>query len=85
MCCPEAAWELDYFWVLPEVMSRGVGAAMMRHAKRRLIQSRAETLAVISDPHAEGFYLKMGFEKTGMHPSKPEGRFLPVLRFTGKS
>jgi hypothetical protein len=58
---------------------------MMRHAKNKLRQSRAETLTVISDPHAEGFYLKIGFEKTGIHPSKSEGRFLPVLRFTGKS
>lgn len=81
----EGAWELDYFWVLPEVMNRGIGAAMMRHAKSRLLKSPAEILIVISDPHAEGFYLKMGFEKTGMHPSKPEDRFLPVLRFTGKS
>ena len=73
--------ELDYFWVLPEVMGHGVGSAMMQHAKDFLLKSQHKTMTVISDPHAEGFYVKMGFEKIGMHPSKPKGRHIPILAF----
>lgn len=75
----ETSCELDYLWVLPEKMGCGVGSAMVRHAQRLFSQSHAETMTVIADPHAEGFYLKMGFEKVGMHPSQPKGRRLPVL------
>jgi GNAT superfamily N-acetyltransferase len=71
--------ELDYIWVLPEKMGCGVGTAMMRHAKGVFSNSPAETMTVISDPNAEGFYLKMGFEKRGMHPSRPQGRMLRVF------
>ena len=73
---------LDYFWVLPEKIGREVGTAMMRHAKGLFSNSQAEAMIVISDPNAEGFYLKMGYEKVGMHPSIPEGRFIPILTFT---
>ena len=79
--CREKDWELDYFWVLPEKMGCGVGTAMMQHAKGLFYSSQAETLSVISDPHAEPFYLKMGFQKVGTHPSTPKGRILPMLAF----
>ena len=84
LCHSEAACEIDYFWVLPEAIGKGVGAAMMRHAKDLLLNSQADFMRVISDPHAEGFYLKMGFEKIGMHPSRPKGRMLPILTFSKK-
>lgn len=79
MCGFEAEWALDYYWVWPERISCGVGNAVMQHAKELIWRSKAETMTVISDPNAEGFYLKKGFEKVGMHPSKPNGRIPPVL------
>jgi GNAT superfamily N-acetyltransferase len=79
--CAETAWALDRFWVLPEKIGCGVGRAMMQHAMGLFLKSQADTLQVVSDPNAEGFYLKMGFEKVGVHPSTPEGRYIPILIF----
>jgi hypothetical protein len=39
-------------------------------------------LIVVSDPHAEGFYLKLGARRIGSRVSDLEpGRQLPLLRF----
>jgi len=73
------ACELDFLWVLPEKIGYGVGKAMIQHAKGVFSNSQAETMTVMSGPNAEEFYLKMEFVKVGMHPTKPKGRFLPVL------
>lgn len=80
----EAVCELDYIWVLPEKIGCGVGTAMMQHAKGVFSNSQAETMMVISDPNAEGFYLSMGFEKRGMHPSRPQGRMLRIFSYGRK-
>ena len=77
----EKTCELDYLWVLPENIGCGTGAAMMQHAKGMFTRSQAETIRVISDPNAEAFYLKMGFERAGLHPTRPKGRFIPILVF----
>ena len=77
----ETSCELDYLWVLPENIGCGVGAAMMQHAKGLFSTSQSETITVMSDPNAEEFYLKMGFARVGMHPTRPKGRFIPMLAF----
>jgi hypothetical protein len=46
------------------------------HTVRSLGGSR---LTIVSDPHAEGFYRRMGASRVGEASSKPEGRTLPVL------
>ncbi len=41
-----------------------------------------EQLLIESDPHAEGFYLKLGAERIGKVPSQARrGRVLPLLLF----
>mgnify|MGYP003693542487 CR=1 FL=1 len=43
--------------------------------------SAIRALIVVSDPNAEGFYLKMGCRRIGTRPSELEdGRQLPLLR-----
>lgn len=80
---PEAAGiGLDYLFVEPDLIGRGVGRALWNHAvatARRLGQG---ALVVVSDPNAEGFYLRMGCSRIGTRPSELEsGRQLPLLRF----
>ena len=77
-CGPEV-WEIDYFWVRPDMIMTGVGSAMLGHARAHFEASGADLLKVISDPNAAAFYRKMGFKPAGKHPSKPKGRFLPML------
>ncbi|WP_425450425.1 GNAT family N-acetyltransferase [Virgifigura deserti] len=73
---------LDYLFVAPEAIGRGVGRALWEHAVATARQLGHATLIVVSDPNAEGFYRRMGARPAGAQPSDLEpGRWLPVLRF----
>jgi len=71
--------EMEHFWVLPEYMMQGIGRAMIEHAKASARSRGIRRIYIVSDPHAEGFYVKMGAYRIGEMPSKPEGRRLPCL------
>ena len=72
--------ELDFLYVSPDYMGQGIGRALLEHATAGARERGSETLRIVSDPHAEGFYTKHGALRVGMVPSKPEGREIPVLR-----
>jgi GNAT superfamily N-acetyltransferase len=71
--------ELEHLWVTPEHMGAGVGRRLLHHAVETLRATGGVTLRIVSDPNAEGFYLKMGARRIGEMPSQPEGRALPLL------
>jgi GNAT superfamily N-acetyltransferase len=72
---------LDYLFVEPELIGRGVGRALWTHAIAGARRLGHRALIVVSDPNAEGFYLKMGCRRIGTRPSELEnGRQLPLLR-----
>ncbi len=74
--------ELDHFWVRPEGMGRGIGRAMFRSACNEALRCGMRTLFIVSDPNAEGFYLRMGATRTGEVPPCSVGcDFLPTLEF----
>jgi GNAT superfamily N-acetyltransferase len=75
----EEDWEIEHLWVHPEWMGRGVGQALFEHAAAEARSAGARVLRVVSDPHAEGFYRRMGARRVGEQDSVPEGRRLPVL------
>ncbi|HUL05067.1 MAG TPA: GNAT family N-acetyltransferase [Candidatus Acidoferrum sp.] len=73
---------LDYLFVEPDLVGRGIGRALWRHAVATARAHGHSALIVVSDPNAEGFYLKMGCRHIGTRPSELEpGRQLPLLRF----
>jgi GNAT superfamily N-acetyltransferase len=71
--------ELEHFWLDPEFMGRGIGTSLLRHAIETARGLNASRLTILSDPNAEGFYLKMGARRVGSRPSTPAGRRLPLL------
>lgn len=75
------AWWLDNLWVRPDAMGQGIGALLLGHAKRRARWAGASILRVESDPHAVGFYEKMGARKVGERQTEVDGqpRILPIL------
>ncbi len=63
----DTRWSLEHLWVRPRVMGRGIGRLLFADAIRS-IQARRPAgtrLLVDSDPHAAGFYVKMGCLKVG--------------------
>jgi GNAT superfamily N-acetyltransferase len=74
-----ATCELEHMWVAPEHMRAGVGHLLFAHLRKRVAVSGAMRLRIASDPHAEGFYRRMGARRVGKEASRPAGRFLPVL------
>ena len=72
---------LDYLFVETDLVGRGVGRALWRHAVDTARGLGHRALIVVSDPNAEGFYLRMGCRRIGTRPSELEaGRQLPLLR-----
>lgn len=72
--------ELGYLFVDPGHMGRGVGRALLDHAAETTLALGRTRMRIVSDPHAIGFYQKMGAVLWGewRSPIVP-GRCLPVL------
>ncbi|HYH08187.1 MAG TPA: GNAT family N-acetyltransferase [Thermoanaerobaculia bacterium] len=71
---------LEHVWVDPTAHGRGVGRALVEHARG----TARGTIAVVADPNAERFYLKLGAKRVGNvmapMPGAPD-RTLPLLEF----
>ena len=72
---------LDYMFVDPEFVGRGVGRALMDHAVALARDLGHASLTIVADPNAEGFYRRLGAQRVGSQASDvgPD-RQLPVLR-----
>jgi N-acetylglutamate synthase-like GNAT family acetyltransferase len=56
--------ELDGLFVDPPAWGRGIGSRLLARAEQAAYTMDAATLWVISGPQTEGFYAKLGFERT---------------------
>ena len=73
--------ELDDLWVEPSAIGEGIGKALWQHAVATARARGCRELRVQSDPHAEGFYRRMGATRIGTKGSSViPGRALPLLR-----
>lgn len=73
---------LDYLFIENTFIGRGIGRALWDHAVTTARSLGHPGLIVVSDPNAEGFYLRMGCRRVGTRPSELEnGRQLPLLRY----
>jgi GNAT superfamily N-acetyltransferase len=74
---------LDHLWVIPEFQRRGIGSLLMNAALAEAINRGFARLRIISDPPAEGFYLRHGASRIGEKPSRISGGpMFPVLELT---
>jgi GNAT superfamily N-acetyltransferase len=72
--------ELLWFFVAPESMRRGIGAALFADACTVANARGITTLRIEADPHAAAFYERMGAVQTGVATSASiPGRDLPVF------
>ena len=74
--------ELEHMWVAPAHIGQGVGKELFVHAMQTAAGQNVDEVEICSDPHAEGFYRKMGAEKFGEYVSQLEGqpRVLPRMK-----
>jgi ribosomal protein S18 acetylase RimI-like enzyme len=72
---------LEHLWVLPEAMGKGIGRALFTHALGRASEMGFSEIDIESDPNAEGFYLRLGAQRTGTKVQHVAGqrRELPLL------
>ena len=74
--------ELDYLWVRPAYIGQGIGRRLVAHALDLAQTQPPKRLVVVADPHAVGFYKKMGFRTVRHIAGQPPGRVLPVMELT---
>ncbi len=74
-------FELEALFVEPSHIGKGVGRALIEHAKTTARRSGATELVIQGDPHAERFYRAAGGTITGKRESGSiPGRYLPTFR-----
>ena len=71
-----AACVLDGLFVEPDVMGMGLGRILVQDAARIARERGAAIIEVIANPHADGFYERLGFRSVG----SVETRFGPGER-----
>ena len=85
-CCAlvksDSMAEIEHMWIDPNYMGSGVGRALFLRAKDRATELGLDVLELSADPHAEGFYARMGAKRVGAVPADVEGhrRVLPRMR-----
>ena len=75
-------WEVEHLWVHPAGIGQGIGRLLLREALREAHTAGAIGLAIDSDPHAAGFYIRCGAQSVGVVPAPMPGapdRTLPRL------
>lgn len=72
---------VEHLWVSPNYMGKGIGAELFRQMLSRCKELGARILEIESDPHAQGFYERMGAKKIGEVVGEVDGqpRILPLL------
>lgn len=58
-------FELDALFVEPSTWRHGIGRALVEHCAAVARATGAESLQVVGNPHAEGFYSACGFNLIG--------------------
>jgi GNAT superfamily N-acetyltransferase len=72
--------ELAHLWVSPAEMARGIGRSLFLHAIERARAGGFRELQIESDPHAAGFYERLGACPAGWRISEVDHqrRDLPI-------
>ncbi len=73
---------LDHLWLLPNAIGKGYGNRVFEAIISECQRLEISSFHIISDPDAEGFYLKKGALKVGEVFSEAQQRMLNKLEFT---
>lgn len=76
---------LDHLWILPAYISQGIGRQLFLYTAARIQEMGYPQMVFTSDPHADGFYRKLGAEQIGEYYSVLQNTTLTKFRFTSVS
>ncbi|MBS7252352.1 GNAT family N-acetyltransferase [Flavobacterium branchiicola] len=71
--------ELDNLFILPEYIGKGLGSFLMNDFLERMRNEKCKRVILDSEPNAEQFYQKMGFEKIGEFETSIKNRFMSIM------
>jgi len=78
----EDIMELEYFFLDPRHLKKGLGRKMWEESLKLLKAQNCDFFLICSDPFAAGFYEKMGALRVGSLPSPvQEDRHLPLYLY----
>jgi GNAT superfamily N-acetyltransferase len=78
----DRTYDLVHLFIEPSAMQKGVGKLLFEAAANKARADGARRLVIQSDPHAVGFYRRLGAKDAGEAPSDSvPGRMLPMLHF----
>ncbi|MCX5401406.1 GNAT family N-acetyltransferase [Streptomyces sp. NBC_00102] len=66
-----ATGELDLMFVADAAQERGIGRLLIAHLRKEAARAGLDAVRVVSHPPAEGFYRRVGAERTGTVPATP--------------
>lgn len=74
---------LDFFYILPKFIGKGFGKVMWNNVIQKAQKLGIKSFTIDSDPHAKGFYKKMGAKQIGQTSSTVfKDRLLPLMKVT---
>ncbi len=73
--------KLDNIFILPEYIGKGYGKVLMIDCINKVRKLSVKTIVLDSEPNAEKFYTKLGFEVCGQLKSSIKNRYLPKMKF----
>ena len=72
---------LDHLWLLPKAIGKGFGNLVFEKILSECKKLDIAEFYIVSDPDAEGFYLKKGALKVEEVYSEPQKRMLSKLKY----
>lgn len=73
--------EVDHLWLTPENQRKGFGSQIFEHIRKTVWDLGKSQFQLVAEPHAKGFYDKMGGRYKSGFESKIPGRFLEIYEF----
>ncbi|MBM9616859.1 GNAT family N-acetyltransferase [Desulfobulbus rhabdoformis] len=70
---------LEHMFVEPQAIGKGIGRQLFNHLRQKCLKRGIVELGILSDPHAKGFYEKMGCIYLREYPSTIKHRTTPFL------
>ena|SRR5690606_18770763 len=73
--------EIEHLWLLPGKTNQNYGRKIFHYILDYVTSIGFTNIKLVTEPHAKGFYDKMGGKITSKHESKISGRFLDIYEF----